>query len=374
MPDSPTASITVRADVDPGVKDLLFALEGIGVFSPLPGTSEAVIPLGELQVLGAIHVWAIARNSLGQWASDDRVVYLRSSTDPSEVLVTPDKLLLSLGRPQQRLSILGRFPGANGVDRWKDLSLDLSTRLQVSAANGHVAVGSTGNVAGVLQGASQVNVAVGNISIGIPVTVECNEGCLTVEPAVGPITGGTVVRVSGFGVGSATEVLFGGAPALRISRVDPNTVDVVAPSHPPGQVTIQIVVPGAGSASSVNAYLYEASAVISLALNGTTFAPGQTMAVVASLASQSAPSPVDIYVALRLPDGQLLSLQLGGRLLPGLRPIANRVIPFPFTIQLIGYRFNGQEPRGQYTWIAAATKAGTLEVVGSIQSVSFVVP
>ena len=86
---------------------------------------------------------------------------------------------------------------------------------------------------------------------------------------------------------------------------------------------------------------------------------------------EPAPTVVDAYVVVRLPNGSLLSLLLDGRLVPGIVPIATRLTPVPFSGQLISYTFTGSEPIGAYAWMAALTQAGTLNVLGSIQEVPF---
>jgi hypothetical protein len=80
---------------------------------------------------------------------------------------------------------------------------------------------------------------------------------------------------------------------------------------------------------------------------------------------------VDAYVVVRLPDGSFLSLQLGGGVVAGVVPIGRGLAPFAFTGELLGYTFRGDEPPGQYTWFAALTEPGTLNVVGPLDQVSF---
>jgi uncharacterized repeat protein (TIGR01451 family) len=108
-------------------------------------------------------------------------------------------------------------------------------------------------------------------------------------------------------------------------------------------------------------------------LNTDSFDLGTLMTLDAVLVPGMEPAPtlVDAYVVVRLPNGSLLSLLLDGRLVPGIVPIATRLTPVPFSGQLISYTFTGSEPIGAYAWMAALTQAGTLNVLGSIQEVPF---
>ena len=47
------------------------------------------------------------------------------------------------------------------------------------------------------------------------------------------------------------------------------------------------------------------------------------------------------------------------------RPIATRFQPFAFSGALLRVRLTGDEPSGDYTWLAALTHPGTLTVIGA---------
>jgi hypothetical protein len=113
---------------------------------------------------------------------------------------------------------------------------------------------------------------------------------------------------------------------------------------------------------------------LGLKLNGTAFPGGTTMMLTGILAAGNIPGPVDAYIVLRLPSGQLLSLQLGGRFVPGIVPIARRFVPFDFQGALAQYTFTGGEPAGTYTWYAVLTTPGTLNFVSPLQQLAFTVP
>ena len=114
--------------------------------------------------------------------------------------------------------------------------------------------------------------------------------------------------------------------------------------------------------------------VLGLGLNGAVFPAGATMTLTGTLSAGNVPGAVDAYIVLRLPSGQLLSLQLGGRFVPGIVPIARGFGPVNFQGVLAQYTFTGAEPPGTYTWLAALTAPGTLNVVSPLQQVAFTVP
>jgi uncharacterized repeat protein (TIGR01451 family) len=112
---------------------------------------------------------------------------------------------------------------------------------------------------------------------------------------------------------------------------------------------------------------------LSVALNQPAFGPGQTLVLTATLRPGIAPALVDAYVVVELPDGSLLSLQLGGGLVPGIVPLARGFQPFPGTGELLHYRFTGGEPAGAYRVRTALTLAGTGMIFGSIEDTRFTV-
>ena len=77
-----------------------------------------------------------------------------------------------------------------------------------------------------------------------------------------------------------------------------------------------------------------------------------------------------IFVVIQLPGGTRLSLQPAGAV-PGIAPFATGFTPAPLSGTIFIYRFTGAEPPGLYSWFAALTQAGTLNVVGSIDQGSF---
>jgi hypothetical protein len=102
-----------------------------------------------------------------------------------------------------------------------------------------------------------------------------------------------------------------------------------------------------------------------------TYSAGRTMTLTVTLTPGSA--PVDAYVVAQLPTGGFLSLQLDGRLVPGIVPIARRFVPFAHQGTLARHTFTGAEPRGTYTWYSVLTQPGTLTFVSPLHESQFVV-
>lgn len=112
------------------------------------------------------------------------------------------------------------------------------------------------------------------------------------------------------------------------------------------------------------------TAPLSVSLNQTTFTRSQTMVATVNAVGGQVTSPIDAYVVVQA-GGLLLSLQLDGRLVPGLVPIARGIVlptvSAPFSFPLAG------APPGSYQWLAAVTTPGTLSVVSPIAATPFTV-
>lgn len=109
---------------------------------------------------------------------------------------------------------------------------------------------------------------------------------------------------------------------------------------------------------------------LSVSLNQTSFTRSQTMVATVHAVAGQVTSPIDAYVVVQA-GGLLLSLQLDGRLVPGLVPIARGIVlptvSAPFAFPLAG------APPGNYQWLAAVTAPGTLTLVSPIASTPFTV-
>jgi hypothetical protein len=112
------------------------------------------------------------------------------------------------------------------------------------------------------------------------------------------------------------------------------------------------------------------SAPLSVSLNQSTFSRTDTLITTVLAVSGVIATPVDAYIVLNVGSG-FLSLQLDGRLVPGLVPIARGIVlpsvSAPFTFPLAG------APPGAYTWLAAVTTPGTLTLVSPLASTPFTI-
>lgn len=109
---------------------------------------------------------------------------------------------------------------------------------------------------------------------------------------------------------------------------------------------------------------------LSVTLNKTSFRTSETMVATVNAVGGVVPTAVDAYVVVQA-GGVLLTLQLDGRLVPGLVPIARGLVlptvSAPFAFPLAG------APPGAYTWLAGVTQPGTLTLVAPLASASFTV-
>lgn len=109
---------------------------------------------------------------------------------------------------------------------------------------------------------------------------------------------------------------------------------------------------------------------LSVTLNQASFRPSDTMVATVQAVGGLVPGAVDAYVVVQA-GGALLSLQLDGRLVPGLVPIARNItlptVAAPFAFPLAG------APPGSYTWLAGVTTPGTLTLVAPLASTPFTI-
>lgn len=109
---------------------------------------------------------------------------------------------------------------------------------------------------------------------------------------------------------------------------------------------------------------------LSVTLNQTAYRQRDTMIATVQAVGGVVPSAVDAYVVVQTAGG-LLSLQLDGRLVPGLVPIVRGIVlptvAAPFAFPLAG------APPGTYTWMAGVTAPGTLGLLAPIASTTFTI-
>lgn len=107
-------------------------------------------------------------------------------------------------------------------------------------------------------------------------------------------------------------------------------------------------------------------------LNATSFRTGNTMILTATVSPGPTPSAVDVYVAIELPfPGPILFMQGDGSLTAQVRPFVTNWTVAPFSGEVFRYTFGGSEQRGSYSWLAAFTVPGTLNLISPVVSAPF---
>ncbi|PZA12230.1 transporter [Rhodopseudomonas palustris] len=76
-----------------------------------------------------------------------------------------------------------------------------------------------------------------------------------ITPAVGPISGGTSVTITGTNLTGATAVTIGGAAATGVTVVNPTTITATTPAHAAGSADVVVTTPG-GTATGTGLYSY----------------------------------------------------------------------------------------------------------------------
>lgn len=109
---------------------------------------------------------------------------------------------------------------------------------------------------------------------------------------------------------------------------------------------------------------------LAVSLNASTFRAGDTLVATVQATGGVVTAAVDAYVLVQA-GGVYLSLQLDGRLVPGLVPIARGVVvptvSAPFVFPLAG------APAGSYAWITALTAPGTLTLAAPLVTTPFTI-
>jgi len=79
----------------------------------------------------------------------------------------------------------------------------------------------------------------------------------SVEPATGPIEGGTGVTIKGKNFMAGAEVRFGGVPATDVNVISPTEITCKTPAHAAGTVAVEVRNPDGGTGSLDNAFTYK---------------------------------------------------------------------------------------------------------------------
>jgi hypothetical protein len=108
-----------------------------------------------------------------------------------------------------------------------------------------------------------------------------------------------------------------------------------------------------------------------LQVNDSNLAPGESLTLTLTVTPEAVPPPLDLYVALQLPDQSWWFLQLDGSLTPELRPLLSNWQAVSSRAELFRYTFTGVESSGSYRWLAAFTEPGTTMLVGTVAQAPF---
>ncbi|MGO4649772.1 beta strand repeat-containing protein, partial [Nocardia sp. 2YAB30] len=116
----------------------------------------------------------------------------------------------------------------------------------------------------------------GGTSNGLAYTYIPAPTLTTVLPNVGPVSGGTIVVLTGTGLSTASAVTFGGTPATSFTVDSATQITAVAPA---GTGTVQVTVTTAGGTSNGLAYTYVAVPTLTTAVPNVGLQAGGTTVV-----------------------------------------------------------------------------------------------
>jgi hypothetical protein len=201
--------------------------------------------------------------------------------------------------------------------------------------------------------------------VGAYGAMRSTDGALTLMVISKYRSGTTPIQVglANFPAGPRVEVWrFSAASGGAITRLPDIAIGPggFAQTIPAQSVTLFVVRPAASALPR-----------LTLDLDQTAFTPGQTLVLSGTLDPGTIPGlVVDVYVVVRLPNDEILSLT-GGGLVQGFVPIAAGVTPFPYGGEVLRYTFGGGELGGNYLFQAGLTQAGTGNLVGAVAARPF---
>jgi len=176
----------------------------------------------------------------------------------------------------------------------------------------------------------------------------------TYQVTTAPANGAVVVNAAGL----ATYT-----PNANYNGTDSFVVTVTDNCGMSGTVTINV---------TVNAVV-SPNPIIFLSINSSVFnsTTNKAMALTVTTIASIPPTIADIYIALQLPGGTLLVMQPGGSFSTAITPFVSNIQVPNFTGSIFNFTFTGTEPVGNYTWFAALTQPGTLNVIGTLAVAPF---
>jgi len=253
---------------------------------------------------------------------------------------------------------------------------------------------------GLLRGNININ-ANANVTFNNAGTVEIPDGVTTANIAGNYTqqTGG-MLRVGASSTASFGKLTVGGTAdltgsgAFDVNVAGPATLTLAAGQKLPGVLTAGVLTAPAVSVTD-NSPLIDFTAAANLAGTGVDLTvtppaiPGvaldlngaapfafnsttnKTMTLTAGTAASTAPANADVYVALQLPNRTLLVVQPNGSFGTALTPLVSNISVPDFKGPVFTFTFTGAEPPGNYTWFAALTTPGSLNVIGTLVTASF---
>jgi hypothetical protein len=102
---------------------------------------------------------------------------------------------------------------------------------------------------------------------------------------------------------------------------------------------------------------------LTLSLGQSNLHPGQSLTLNATLTPGPVATPVNIFVLVQLPTGQIFSFTPGG-FVPGVVPVLTGFTPVPFSGTIFSLPLPGGLPLGTYTWFSALTGSGAPFIIG----------
>ncbi|MCU0722747.1 MAG: IPT/TIG domain-containing protein [Planctomycetes bacterium] len=140
---------------------------------------------------------------------------------------------------------------------------------------------------------------------------------LRAEPASGPSSGGTRVRVLGSGFREGATLRFGGSAASEVDVRDPSSATCLTPAHPAGAVEVSLSNPDGSAAALEAGFRFVAPPAIDsvspdrgpedgggrVVLSGTGFQAGASVSIGGTPCADCDGSEVPARIACRVPPG-----------------------------------------------------------------------
>ena len=103
----------------------------------------------------------------------------------------------------------------------------------------------------------------------------------SVEPAIGPNSGGTNVTIVGTGFSSAVQVYFGDVPAASVNPLGSSAIFARTPANVTGPVTVTVINPDGTKTGKANGFTYQGGVIV----NNTTPSAGAVAGGISTIVS-----------------------------------------------------------------------------------------